>query len=283
MRRIFLVLLLTAMTVSGYSQNPIKETREIFDNFGSKTTKVVVPSTSLADLMLRDAVERGWRISPFEFCTMEEYEKIRHNPDYFFLLRVEGKFRKELEPKIEYLTLIKGGPEVKRGLYSSKDMITLPLQRVDSDKTTHLHLLPVYIDVIQNHIYEVQSDLTLAFKGNTIYSDRVDELKDKELLFPMEYLNYSVSENRFLSQFLNNIKIVDESDVERAFEESRENTVVPLLITPGDESRGSYCYKILVGTDDHRLYFFRRHKISRWISSGFTREDIRKISTPFQF
>ncbi len=278
-----MMLFMAVMFVSGYAQNPIKETRETFESFGSKTTKVVIPSTSLADLMFRDAVERGWRISPFEFCTMEEYEEIKHNPNYFFLLRVEGKFRSELEPKIEYITLIKGGPEVRRGLYSSKDLITLPLQLVDSEETTHLHLLPVYIDVIQNHIYEVQSDLALAFKGNTIYSDRVEELKGKELLFSIDYLNYSVSENRFMSSFLNNVKVVDEKEIEKALEESRKNTVVPLLITPGEDHRGSYCYKILVGTDDHRLYFFRRHKISRWLSSGFTREDIRKISVPFQF
>ncbi|NCC45828.1 MAG: hypothetical protein EOM16_02175 [Bacteroidia bacterium] len=283
MKRGFFLIIAVLIFANGYSQNFLREIRNTFTSYGAKVTKVVVPSTSLADLMLRDAVSKGWRISPFEFCSMEEYEQLKRDTSFFFLLRVDGKFRRELEPKIEYLTLIKGGPEVKHGLYSSRNIMTLPLQEADDASGVNLHLLPVYIDVIQNHIYEVQEDISIAFKGNSIFSDRVSQLKGKKLLFPMEYLNYDVSKDEFLTLFQNKVSIVSREQAEGAFVNSDVATVVPVVIYPKGGSRGSYCYKLLIGTDSHELLFFRRHRISARMPAGFTREDIRKISMPFQF
>jgi len=265
------------------AQNVLRETRNTFANYGAKITKVVIPSTSLADLMLRDAVNKGWRISPFEFCSMDEYNKIKEDTSYFFLLRVDGRFRNELEPKIEYLTLIKGGAEVKRGLYSSRDILTLPLQEIEESSGTNLYLIPMYIDLIQNHIYRVQKDLSLAFKGNAIYSNKVAGIKEKNFLFSIDLLNYKTAEEDFSELFNGEVKLVTDTEIEDAIIENRTNTVVPIIIKPKGGSRGSYCYKLLVGTDSHELFFFRRHKISRRVPLGFTKEDIRKISVPFQF
>lgn len=283
MRRVLLAVFMFFVFTGVEAQNIIKETKNTFATFGAKITKVVIPSTSLADLMLRDAVNKGWRISPFEFCTMEEYNKIKEDTNYFFLLRVDGRFRNELEPKVEYLTLVKGGPEIKKGIYSSHNIITLPLQEIDDNSGTNLYLLPMYIDLIQNHIYKVQKDISLAFKGNAIYSNKVSDIKGMELLFSMDQLNYKLPNSDFVELFNGNVKLVTEQEIEDAIINSSPNTVVSLLIEPKGGSRGSYCYKLLIGTESHELYFFRRHKVSKRVPLGFTKEDIRKISVPFQF
>lgn len=283
MRRVLLAVFMFFVFTGVEAQNIIKETKNTFATFGAKITKVVIPSTSLADLMLRDAVNKGWRISPFEFCTMEEYNKIKEDTNYFFLLRVDGRFRNELEPKVEYLTLVKGGPEIKKGIYSSHNIITLPLQEIDDNSGTNLYLLPMYIDLIQNHIYKVQKDISLAFKGNANYSNKVSDIKGMELLFSMDQLNYKLPNSDFVELFNGNVKLVTEQEIEDAIINSSPNTVVSLLIEPKGGSRGSYCYKLLIGTESHELYFFRRHKVSKRVPLGFTKEDIRKISVPFQF
>lgn len=283
MRRFLLVVVMFFVFTGVEAQNIFKETKNTFATFGAKITKVVIPSTSLADLMLRDAVNKGWRISPFEFCTMEEYNKIKEDPNYFFLLRVDGRFRSELEPKVEYLTLVKGGPEVKKGLYSSQNIITLPLQEIDNSSGTNLFLLPVYIDLIQNYIYKVQDNISLAFKGNSIYSSKVSDIKGMKLLFSRDHLNYKLPDSDFIAQFKGNVQLVSEEQIEDAIIKNSPNTVVSLVIEPKGKDKGSYCYKLLLGTENHELFFFRRHKISSRVPLGFTKEDIRKISVPYQF
>lgn len=266
-----------------FSQKILRDTRNTFNTFASKITKVVIPSTSLADLMLRDAVNRGWRISPFEFCTLEEFNRIKADTNYFFLMRVDGMYRRDLEPKVEYLTLFKGGPEVKRGLFSSHNIITLPLQQSDDLTGVTLNLLPIYVDIIQNHIYKVQRDLSLAFKGNSFYAERVKEAKGKNILFSKESINYDIRDYDIASMFKGEAKLTTASDIEGAVVNNRENTVVAVVILPKGDPAGSFCYKLMIDTGTHELLFFRRHRISSRMPAGFTREDLRKISAPFQF
>jgi len=266
-----------------FAQKFIRETRNTFTSFGTKITKVVIPSTTLADMVLRDAVNKGWRISPFEFCDSQEYEALKNDTSYFFLMRVDGRFKNELEPKIEYLTLIQGGPEVKRGTYSNKNIVTLPVQETGDVSGANLHLIPIYIDIIQNHIYKIQNDVSLAFKGNLFYADKVTDVIGRDLLIASEFLSYTPGNSEISDLFKGKAKLVSEEDVEDAIIGNKKNTVVTVLIKPRGNSRGSYCYKMLVSTDSHELLFFRRHKISLLLPAGFTKEDIRKISVPFQF
>ncbi len=267
----------------GLSQNSINQTRNTFNNYGKKTTKVVIPSTSLADLMLRDAVNRSWRISPFEFCDVAEYEKIKQDTNYFFLMRVDGMYKKDLEPKIEYLTLIKGGTEIKRGLYSSHNIINLPIQQSEDLDGGNLFLIPAYVNIIQDHIYRIQENVLLAFKGSLIYSDRVSKLKGKTILFSKDQLGYDISDGEFISLFKGKAKLVSASDIEEAVSNNRDKTAVAVVVIPRGGTKGSYCYKMIITTDSHELLFLRRQKISKRSPAGFSAEDIRKITVPFQF
>lgn len=282
--RHFIILAASLLVFTGsFSQNPIAQTRNTFNNYGKKTTKVVIPSTSLADLMLRDAVNRSWRISPFEFCDVAEYEKIKQDTNYFFLMRVDGMYKKDLEPKIEYLTLIKGGAEVKKGLYSSHNIINLPIQQSEDLDGGNLFLIPIYIDIIQDHIYRIQENVLLAFKGSLIYSDRVSRLKGKITLFSKDQLAYEISDSEFTSLFKGDVKLVSSSDIEEAVTNNRDKTAVAIVVTPRGGTTGSYCYKMIITTDSHELLFLRRQKISKRSPAGFSAEDIRKITAPYQF
>ena len=284
MRRVgFLVLMLIGFN-SLFSQNVIRETRAIFSEFGTKITKVVIPSTKLSDLMLREAVSKGWRISPFEFCSLDDYHRLKNDPNFFFLLIQEGRYKKDSEPTIDYLTLERGGEFSGRRLIGpGRDIITLPLQSTLDETGQYLHLLPIYIDIIQNHIYKVQQDISLAFKGPAIYSDRVSELRDKELLFSLDLINFTASETEFKSFFNRRVTVVDSDTIESAIVTNKRNAAVPVVITPEGSPNSSFCYKMIISTDTHELLFFRRHRITSRRSAGFTKEDIRKISAPFQF
>ena len=76
-------------------------------DFTQKTTKVVLNGNPFMDGALKEEVSARWRVSPFEFCTLEEFDKIKTSEDYYFLPMVKGPFRKEAEPGIQFITLVK--------------------------------------------------------------------------------------------------------------------------------------------------------------------------------
>ena len=112
MKRIFriagiLLILAFLAPVSASGQAKINTKKVKIADLATRTTKVVTGSGGIVDSALRDEVSARWRISPYEFCTVEEYNSLKDNPDYYFLLIArsdEKKYRGMLT-----LTLMKGG------------------------------------------------------------------------------------------------------------------------------------------------------------------------------
>ena len=70
-------------------------------DFTQKVTKVVLSGNELIDIALQDEVTARWRISPYEFCTLEEFDRIKTNGDYYFLLVTRDRFKKDSSPSSE--------------------------------------------------------------------------------------------------------------------------------------------------------------------------------------
>ena len=265
-----------------FAQKVIKDAKNNFINFGTKVTKVVLPGTGLVDLSIVDAVRKGWKISPYEFCSPQEYEKMKEDTSFYFLLRTDGIFGNEYEPRLEFLSLIKGGPEFRKGLFTSAEIMSLPLQARDDPSGRILPFIPAYIDIIQNYIYKVQKGILLAFTGEYSYGENISLIKGKTILFNRSDIGYPTQQDEMKWTFRGRAESVGEMEIEKALSDFTPDLVVSLVISPEGNTKGGYCYKLLIGTETHELFFFRRHKISSRLPAGFTREDIKNISLPYQ-
>jgi len=265
------------------------EAQEIFGkaknnyrNFSNKKTMVVSNASDFTDLALMDAVKSGWKISEFEFCSTQQFEKMRRDTMFYFLLRVEGRFRKEGEASIEYLTLVKGGPASDKGISKMQEIVSLPLQAVGDETGKVFVFFPAFIDIIQEHILNVSEDILKAYVGNSFYSNRIEEQGSKVIIFDKAEIGYSVTEEDIEELFHGKAILSDAAAAEEAMQKAAPQTIVSLAISPSEPKNGSYSYKMLIDAQSNRMVFFRRHKISSRLPAGFTREDIKRISIPFQ-
>jgi len=278
----FIVVLFSILAINSLSaQGVFKTAKNNFNNFGGRVTKVVLQGTNLTDMILRDVVKKNWIISPYEFCYIDEYEKIKEDTSYNFLLRTDGIFNKEYEPQIEYLTLIKGGPEFRRGLFMSAEFISLPLQSRGDDSGDIHPYIQAYIDIIQDYILRVQKDLLISYAKEASYGNP-EGINGRSLLFGSGDIGYATAEDEIKWNFRGRAEVVPEDRKASAITEYAPDLAVSLVICPRERKSG-YCYKLLIGTDNHQLYFFRKHKITSNNPPGFTREDIRKISKQYRF
>lgn len=83
------VLLVIPVLCTGQGKFYTKKAR--LQDFPSKTTKVVISSQSLFELCFREEVSAHWRISPFEFCSVEEYKRLMTDSSYYFLRIAKDK------------------------------------------------------------------------------------------------------------------------------------------------------------------------------------------------
>ncbi|GAB1374613.1 hypothetical protein MASR1M46_14990 [Bacteroidales bacterium] len=253
-----------------------------YRSFADKKTMVVVNQHDFTDLSLADAVKSGWKLSLYELCSQERFSKIMTDTNYFFLLRVEGKMRREGEASLEYLTLVKGGPSAKKGIDKMYEIVSMPLQPVGDESGKAFVFMPVLINIMQDHIINVGESILRAYVGNSFYSNRIDNIGDRVLLIDREDIGWSYTDEELEELFGDNLILGDAAQIAGAVKDAEEKRVVSYTVSPAGGNNRGYSYKMLIDTETHELLFFRRHRITQKSPAGFTQEDLKRISNPYR-
>lgn len=85
MKLIFATIILTLSGVSAFAQGKVYTRKARIADFPTCTTKIVSGGDSFLDIAFRKEMSTRWRISPYEFCTQSEYEKLKSNNSLYFL------------------------------------------------------------------------------------------------------------------------------------------------------------------------------------------------------
>ena len=202
--------------------------------------------------------------------------------NYFFLLRVEGKMKREGEASLEYLTLVKGGPSAKKGIDKMYEIVSMPLQPINDESGKAFVFMPVLINIMQDHIINVGESILRAYVGNSFYSNRIDNIGDRVLLIDKGDIGWNYSDQEIKELFGDNIVIGDASQIAGAVKDAEEKRVVSYTVSPAGGNNRGYSYKMLIDTETHELLFFRRHRITQKSPAGFTQEDLKRISNPYR-
>ena len=177
MKRIFSILgivivlaLCAPLCVSGQAKINTKKVK--IADLPTRTTKVVLGQGGIMDSALRDEVSARWRISPYEFCTVEEYNSLKENPDYYFLL-IARSDEKEYKGMLT-LTLMKGGKAKAEDLQKRPvDVASLPISSADFPSGREVVFLPALVDIIQDYVTRAMKSDGAGYSGFDIYASQV--------------------------------------------------------------------------------------------------------------
>ena len=276
----FLILIVSAMMpfLAG-AQAQINTKKMKIADFPQKVTKVVLPGNTFYDSAFQEDVATRWRISPYEFCTLEEFESLKGNDQYYFMILTQGQFRKEKEPGIQFITLVKGGEGADKGINEMLEVATVPFAAADSPSGREITYLPALLDIIQSYVLGSMEKDFSNLGGLSNFATNISKASDMEIVFADEDLSNEITEEVIKKEFDSMIQIMDVDDAEEVASEGRNNTLVSFVIAPEEPVAGSFCYKLLIDAYNHELYYFRKHKISKKIGPGFLYEDIKRVTS----
>ena len=276
----FLILIVAAMMpfLAG-AQAQINTKKMKIADFPQKVTKVVLPGNTFYDSAFQEDVATRWRISPYEFCTLEEFESLKGNDQYYFMILTQGQFKKEKEPGIQFITLVKGGEGDDKGINEMLEVATVPFAAADSPSGREITYLPALLDIIQSYVLGSMEKDFSNLGGLSNFATNISKASDMEIVFADEDLSNEITEEVIKKEFDSMIQIMDVDDAEEVASEGRNNTLVSFVIAPVEPVAGSFCYKLLIDAYNHELYYFRKHKISKKIGPGFLYEDIKRVTS----
>ena len=273
MKKFLLFFSFAIMTATAFAQAQIDTKKVKISDFTQKVTKVVLTGRALYDGVLQDEVTARWRVSPYEFCSLEEFNSLKGNENYYFLITTYGQFKKETEPSLQFLTLVKGGKKASKGIDEMLEIVSIPVSSAENPSGRELVFLPVFLTIIQEHTLASMEKDYHAYGGLTNYNANLPKAKDMNIVFSEDDLDSSVQESD-CEGFI----ITDEDSADEFITTNPPGTLVSYVVAPSDPVNGSYCYKMLIDAQTYELYYYRKHRISAKSGAGFMPFDLRSIT-----
>jgi len=275
-----LIILFTAliMPLMAGAQAQITTKKVKIEDFTQKVTKVVLSGNPFYETSFKDEIAARWRISPYEFCTLEEFESLKGNDSYYFLILTQGQFRKETAPGLQFISLVKGGEGADKGIGNMLEVVSLPFASAEYPSGRELIFIPAFLDIIQNHTLEAMENDFNAYGGLSNTAQKLDKAGNMTIVISEDDLNNLVTETMPAEALEKDMIITDEDEADSYMLDNVAGTLVSYVVAPSEPVKGSYCYKMLIDAQTHELYYYRRHKISPKAGAGFLPEDIERIN-----
>lgn len=225
----FALLAFLLLPLSSMGQGKVYTKSNRLADFPTKTTKVVLTGQPILDALLKAEFTSRWRISPYEFCDAEEFEKLKSGTLYYFVHFAS-------DDEFTYMFLSKGGPVGKNvdPLKKAMDVVDIPISAAGTPGSDELVYLPAFIDMIQEYVLKAMVSDRVAYAG----------------------IKAIVRGNR------RGKKVCEDESVGRElFLRETPDYIVPVVIRSSPEGPHRHQYVMMVSTDNHILYEFRRSSL----------------------
>ena len=244
LRHLFLTLLLLVAVLPARGQGKVYTRKVRLSDFPTRTTKVVLQGDSFLELALREGVAVHWRISPYEFCTPEEYATLRSSNSHYFLTLAR-------EDGIAFLVLSKGGrDDEKESLKKPFEVVRMPIACADDPSGRELVLMGAFLDIIQTFVEQAMLSDKVAYGG--ISATGGPSLKGRTV-----YLGSDAADAAILSQ--------------------QAGALAGVVIAPEDADAGRSCYKMLISADTHELFYYEKSRYRGPSDAAFSDTDERRF------
>ena len=278
MKKLLILMTAALIPLIAGAQAQVNTKKIKIADFPQKVTKIVLTGNDFYDLALRDEIAAGWTLSPYEFCTVDEFNTLKHKDDYYFLITADGKFKKENEPGLTFITLVKGGKGASQGIDKMLEIVSIPIASAENPSGREFVFMPAFIDIIQDYTSAAMSKDINGYLGLGSNTESLMNAQNMEIVFAECDLAGDVDRAFRDLNFDSDMIVDDEDSTDRIMESGRSETIVSYVVAPEDPMAGSYCYKMLIHPESHKLYYFRKHKISKKFGPGFLQEDIIRIN-----
>ena len=266
------------LPVLTWGQAQINTKKVKIGDFTQKITKIVLSGNEFIDTAFKDEVTARWRISPYEFCTLEEFNNMKNSEEYYFLIITNGQFKKDLSPTIQFMTLIKGGKGSDQGIDGMLEIVSLPIASAQFPSGREITYIPAFLDIIQDYTLDSMEKDANAYGGLTNYTANIVRSEDMKIAFSKDDLAVSLdSLEEGTDSFGKDMLIMEEEEADALMADGAEGTIVSYVVAPFEPQNGMYCYKMLIDTQNHKLYYYKRHKITDKAGPGFLKDDLKRI------
>jgi hypothetical protein len=276
---ISIVMLFSMVFLTGQAPFPNKD--EIKQFTSSKTCVVLEDNMfSSYNAYIKEAVKAFWKITPFEFIAVNEFNVRRLNPGYSFIVLTQTNFEKDKSNSLfNFINLLQGKNVNKLG--EMPEICAIPLSFAGEDDIEYSYKLGAILLFMQKHAQMISEDPSLTGRKYLKYYNKfIPEILNKTILVKQEDLVPEIATlDKIKAIYPNKIEIVSEEDIVNAIKSKIPNTLILHKVGPvGDKKNSGYCFKMLIGVDDANMYYYNQHMIDKGNPNGLLPADLKRLA-----
>ncbi|MBI5010912.1 MAG: hypothetical protein HZB98_14955 [Bacteroidia bacterium] len=273
-----ILLLFSTMLLSGQAPFPNKD--EIRQFMASKTCVVLEQDQfSSYNVFIKEAVKKYWTLTPYQLITVQEFNKMRRDPAYSFIVLTQTNYEKDKANTLyNFLNLLQGKDVSKLG--ELPEICAIPLSFAGEDDYDYNYKFGAILLFMQKHAQMISADPSLTGrKYLKYYNDNIPKVAGKKILIKEEDLAPEISSiDKIKAIYPHDVEIVTEEDIVKAIQDKTPNTLILHKVGPREEKNAGLCFKMLIGTDDSDMYYYHQHKISKSDPNGLLADDLKRLS-----
>jgi hypothetical protein len=284
MRIIILTILSVIFPLLIKGQAPFPTVDEIKQFNASKTCVVLEDDPfSAYNVYIKDAVKASWKITPYEFITVKDFNVRRLNPAFSFIVLTQTNFDKDKSNGLYNFINLLQGKDVNK-LAEMPEICAIPLSFAGVSDFEYSYKLGPILFFMQKHAQMVSDDPSLTLrKYLKYYNKNIPDIKDKTILVEQEDLAPEIGTiERIKKIYPGNIKIVKNDDIIDAIDNKVPNTVIVHRVGPKGNRASGYCFIMLLGIDDSEMYYYNLHNVDKANPNGLLPEDLKRIVSNMQ-
>lgn len=259
-----------------FAESPLP-TKEQIGLFMNSTTCVVLEDGSISyNIFIKDAVEKYWKITDYEFIDKKEFEKRRSMTKYSFLVLVEGTFEDDpVGVSYNFLNLVMGGGA--RNVTDMPELVSIPLSYTDDANADYGYAIPSMVNFVQKHVRFIQSRRLSVSLFGLKYYNRSREFKDKALLLMEDQMALEVNTlSKIKDAYPFYVRLVTLDGMDKILSGSPENILFLYHVGPDGDDHAGRCFEMIF-TPEGELFYYNYRDITNAKEDGFTKRDLRKI------
>ena len=280
MKTTLIAISMASITVILRGQAPFPNPDEIKQFTASKTCVVLEDDPfSSFNSFIKPAVKDFWKITPYEFISVAEFNVRRLNPAYSFIVLTQTGFEKDKSAVLFNFINLLQGKNIKK-LSEMPEICAIPLSSVGEDDFGYSYKLGAILSFIQKHAQMISEDPSLTGRKYLKYYNKfIPEVQNKTILVKQEDLSPEIATiDKIKEIYTNKIIIAPEEDIVKAILDKTPNTLILHKVGPAGGKKSGYCFKMLIGTDDSNMYYYNQHIIDKSTPNGLLPADLKRLA-----
>lgn len=232
---------------------------------------------SESNIQLKTAAQKFWKLTPYEFISVEEFENKKKSSQCSFVSVDDVYYEHDKSStKYKFLCVYLGGHYKNES--EMPQLCTIPLAYADQDENEYAYKIGTMLIFVQNHIKLIKENPTLKKSNIADYYNRnKGDLQTKTLLLKYNEVEKKISnEQAFKNIYPYSFKFVNQDEIEKAIDNRLPNIVFLHKVGPGKKN-GYRSYQIIVGANDAKIYFYDYHIVDNDSPDVLLEKEVKKM------